>query len=232
MRNGLPRRIIYTRHPQCLHNVDNDDALRRGIPNRESILTMAGELQRDITAAYLRREFPDIDKVFCSTYLRTHTIPAAAGLEHKMVATPLLDERNMGVWHTHLSSDVLKMHPGEDARYRTTSYYHYEAPNGESCVKVEDRLTELLMSDVLGDPDSTVYISAHGISGLCLRRLVTRSSVEDWHFWLKAKEERLSNASVSVFERQGDAYVCTKYNHVPWEGMIDPALLVKRSAEA
>ena len=91
----MPRRIIYTRHPECLHNVDHEDALRKGIENRNSPLTVVGELQRDITAAYLRREFPVIDAVFCSTYARTRAIPLAAGFESMLRESAFLDERNM-----------------------------------------------------------------------------------------------------------------------------------------
>ncbi len=232
MRPGLPKRIIYTRHPQCRHNVDHEGALRDGLENRKSTLTTAGEMQRDITAAYLKKEFPDISAAFCSTYIRTHTIPAAAGYKPILTETHLLDERNMGVWHTHGRDEVLKMHPGEDGRIEAEGYYAYAAPNGESCIGVEDRLTKLLLSETLGDPEATVYISAHGISGLCLRRLLMRASVEDWYSWFKTPQERMANASVSVFERTHDTYACTLYNYVPWEGMIDPELLVKKSVEA
>jgi broad specificity phosphatase PhoE len=110
------KRIIYTRHPECLHNVDHEHALRSGVANRKSPLTTVGELQRDITAEYLRREFPSIDAVVCSTHTRTHAIPVAAGFESVLSENSLLDERNMGVWHTHLRADVLKMYPGEEDR--------------------------------------------------------------------------------------------------------------------
>lgn len=232
MRPRLPKRIVYTRHPQCLHNVDNDDALRRGIENRKSVLTPAGEIQRDITAAYLQKEFPEISAVFCSTYMRTRTIPVAAGFESILRETHLLDERNMGVWHTNVRDDVLRMHPGEDDRIQTVGYYEYSAPGGESCIGVENRLTELLLSETLGDPDATVFVSGHGISGLCFRRLLMKASVEDWYSWFSTPKERLANASVTVFDRTNDTYVCTRYNIVPWEGMIDPSLLAKKSVEA
>lgn len=227
MFSHMPKRIIYTRHPECLHNVDHEGAIQSGIPNRESPLTAAGILQRDITAEYLRREFPSLDAVFCSSYSRTHTIPVAAGFQSTMIESQLLDERNMGVWHTHVRADVLQMHPGEEDRLKDVGYYAYEAPGGESCIGVERRLSELLASGTLGGPDATVYLSAHGISGLCLRRLLTGASLDEWHEW-----ERLKNASVSVYERAGSEYVCTSYNVVPWEGMIDPALLRKKSIEA
>lgn len=227
MLNELPRRIIYTRHPECLHNIDHENALREGIENRKSPLTVAGELQRDITANYLRREFPVIDAVFCSTYSRTKAIPIAAGFESILSENPLLDERNMGLWHTHLRADILKMLPGEEERLKTAGYYAYEAPEGESCIGVERRLNELLTSKVLGGPDTTIYISGHGISGLCLRRLLTGATLEDWHSW-----KRLKNASVTVYEREGSTYVCTSYNVVPWEGLIDPALVGRKSVEA
>ncbi len=227
MLGHLPKRIIFTRHPECLHNVDHEGALQSGIPNRESPLTQVGELQRDITAAYLREEFPTISAAFCSTFLRTHTIPIAAGFESMLTESPFLDERNMGVWHTTLRADVLAQYPGEEERLKEVGYYAYQAPEGESCTGVESRLTELLNSDTLGSPDSTIYISGHGISGLCLRRLLTGSTLEDWHSWKTPR-----NASVSVFDHEGDFFVCTTYDFLPWEGKIDPRLLRKKGAVA
>lgn len=223
MLGHLPKRIIFTRHPECLHNVDHEYALRSGIPNRESPLTQVGELQSDITAAYLRKEFPDIDAAFCSTFSRTHAIPRAAGFESILTITSFLDERNMGVWHTTVRDDVLAQYPGEDKKIKQVGYYSYRAPDGESCVDVENRLVELLDSDMLGDAESIAYISGHGISGLCLRRLLTASSLDDWHSWNTPR-----NASVSVFDRYGAIYECTSYDVIPWEGCIDPSLLRKK----
>ena len=227
MRGTLPKCIIYTRHPQCRHNIDHNGALREGIPNRNSPLTVAGELQTQITAAYLQREFPDIDAVFCSTYLRTRALPISAGFERILSENSLLDERSMGVWHKYVREYVLQRYPGEEGRIKAVGYYAYEAPEGESCLGVERRLTEMLTSNVLGDSNSTIYISGHGISGLCLRRLLTGASLDDWYSW-----DRLKNASVSVYERKGEVYTCSRYNVVPWEGKIDPALLGKKSEEA
>ena len=223
----LPRQIIVTRHPECLHNVDHENALRAGILNRDSPLTQAGELQRDITADYLRGTFPDIDAAFCSTFSRTHAIPIAAGLKRVLTETPLLDERNMGVWHTTLREDVIAQYPGEEERLKAVGYYAYQAPGGESCLGVEERLTELLNSGMLGDANTIAYLSGHGISGLCLRRLLTGASLEDWRSWKTPR-----NASVSVFDRDGNNYVCTMYDYVPWEGKIDLALLKRKSTAA
>jgi len=223
----LPKRIVYTRHPECLHNVDHQNALREGIENRNSPLTPVGELQRDITASYLQREFPDIAVALCSTFSRTHAIPHAAGYQSILRETPLLDERSMGVWHTTLREDVLARYPGEEDRIKEVGYYAYQAPEGESCASVEHRLTELLNSEMLGDLNTVAYISGHGISGLCLRRLLTGASLEDWHSWKTPR-----NASVSVFDRDGDGYLCTMYDSVPWEGMIDPSLLKRKNTTA
>lgn len=228
MFHSAPRRLVYTRHPRCRHNVEHEKALLEGIPNKESPLVEVGELQCTITADYLKREFPSITGVFCSTFSRTRAIPVAAGFEPVMIQTSLLDERNMGVWHTHIREKVLKMHPGEEQRLEEVGYYAYQAPLGESCADVEARLATLLNSGMLGGAEETTYLSGHGIAGLCLRRILTGATVEEWHSW-----DRMKNASVTVFEREANGmYACTMYNHVPWEGLIDPELLQRKSVEA
>ncbi len=222
-----PRRIVFTRHPECLHNVSNDAALHRGISNRMSPLTTLGELQRDITAKYLCDEFGAFDAVYTSTYERTKTIPAAAGFGAYAIATPELDERNMGVWHLYPRAKVLELHPNEEGRLNSVGYYAYQAPGGETCMNVERRIRQLMASDRMRQGLDTVYFSAHGISGLCLRRVLTEASLEAWHAW-----DRLKNGAVCVYEQEGNAYVCTLYNHIPWEGKIDPKLLGHESREA
>lgn len=222
-----PKRIVFTRHPECLHNVSNDDALRKGIANRQSPLTPLGMLQRDITAEYLLMAFGAFDAVFTSTYERTKTIPVAAGFGKSAIATASIDERNMGVWHLYPRSTVLELHPGEEQRLKAVGYYAYEAPGGETCMNVEDRIRQLMASDCMRQSLDTVYLSAHGISGLCLRRVLTGATLEDWHAW-----DRLKNGAVCVYERDVDAYTCTLYNYIPWEGKIDPKLLDHESREA
>jgi len=226
MWDHLPPVIVYSRHPQCEHNIDHESALARGIKNRHSPLTKAGEIQRDVTAAYLKKEFPSIDGVFCSTYHRTRTLPEAAGLANLMVEDNRLDERNMGVWHVHGSNEVLKRYPGEDSRLKEMGYYHYLAPDGETCVHVEDRHMGFLSDKQVFSDRKVMYISGHGISGLCLRKVLTGGSLEDWLAY-----ERLANASVSVYQKFGDRYICALWNHIPWAGQIDPELLKKISHE-
>jgi broad specificity phosphatase PhoE len=226
MSHNMPRRIVFTRHPQCIHNVDAQSAIKAGIANRDSALTDLGVLQRDITAEYLRREFPDIEVAWCSTYSRTSAIPVAAGFS-RVLKSFLLDERDMGVWHRHTREEVLQMYPGEEDYLNEVGYYHYEAPGGESCLGVERRLNRFLSTQAFCASLSTVYISGHGIAGLCLRRILTGASLEDWHSWGRPK-----NASVTVFERSGSGYVCSSYNVAPWEGVIDQELLKRKSVEA
>lgn len=225
-----PKRLVYTRHPQCLHNVAHEAALKRGIENRKSPLTVLGEMQCTITAEYLRKTYGDFDAVFCSTYSRTRALPVAACVHASMTESPLLDERSMGVWHTTLKAKVLEMYPAEEDRLNEIGYYEYEAPEGESCIGVENRLASFIESDLFRNAGEVVYISGHGISGLCLRRILTRATVADWHAWRNG--QNLRNASVTVYERTGDTYECTSYNHVPWLGKIDPVLLRHKNIEA
>jgi broad specificity phosphatase PhoE len=222
----LPHQIVHTRHPQCEHNFDHEDALARGIVNKHSPLTELGQLQRDYTAEYIVQNFPKFDAVFCSTYVRTRAIPERAQLAERLIEDARLDERNMGVWHRHSCAEVLRQYPGEEERLKDATYYYYHAPDGESCVHVEERLTDFLSDENKLHGCGSIYISGHGTAGRCLRKILTGATVEEWHDY-----EPLKNAAVNIFEKQGDRYVCTLWNHAPWEGHIDPAHLERRGGE-
>lgn len=216
----LPKTIVFTRHPQCEHNISNDDALRAGYSNKESPLTELGELQRDITAAYLVKEFGVFDAVYASTFLRTWEIPLTAGYGRQLRKHPSLDERAMGIWHEHTYNDVLLMYPDEKERLETTRYYDYCATGGgESCSTVLRRLSMFLRDEDHATREN-LYISGHGVTGLLLRQLLTRASIYEWEDWWA--DHRMENASVTIYERTGSAYTCAMYNYVPWKGKIDP----------
>lgn len=217
-----PERIIFTRHPQCLHNVAHQKALEQKIPHKESPLTEIGEAQRDITAGYLKDNFPDIESVFCSTFLRTTKIPEAMGMDY--VANKGLDERNLGIWYDNSTSAVIKKYPDEIQRQKDAGYYHYEPTQGESCIAVDLRVINFVL-DILFKCRGVVYVSGHGVSGLCLRRRLTDSSVTDWYKWYNDRNQRFKNASVTVYDRSRDGYKISLLNYIPWEGEIDPALL-------
>lgn len=210
----LPQKIVYLRHPQCLHNIDPQGAIEQGIENKYSPLTLVGEAQRDITAAYLREQFAPFDAVFSSTFTRTHTIPEAAGFQ----ATPhsLLDERSMGIWHRLPKKEVEVLHPEIVGRLKKIGYYHFQPLEGESCIHVEARLCQFLQDESHFKGFKTMLISGHGTAGLCFRKVLLDGTVKDWHSW-----DRLRNASVTVYEKIDGEFVCTLYNHVPWEGLVE-----------
>lgn len=210
----LPSKIVVLRHPECLHNVAHQEALEQGIENRFSPLTAAGEAQRDITAQYLSETHGQFDAVFASTFIRTHTIPAQA--RFAMIASHLLDERNMGVWHTLPRRRVLEHYPGEEERLREIGYYHYKAPEGESCEEVEERILTFLQHEPHFKDIDSMLISGHGITGLCFRKILLGGTVKDWYSW-----QRLKNASVTVYEKGANGFECTLYNHIPWDGLVD-----------
>lgn len=227
----LPKVIVMTRHPQSMHNVIAQTALKRGIPNKESPLTEVGEEQRDITAAYLRSRFT-FDTVYASEYSRTHAIPLAMSAGHRLQVYSHLNERNMGIWHTIPREIIEVKYPDQVALHATTDYYDLHPLQGESCAMVESRQMEWLSDESVHRGNQCVYVSGHGISGLCFRRLLTGESVGAWHWWrTKESNQRLGFASVTVYERRGPFYICTLYNHMPWENLIDPRRIVKKERE-
>lgn len=215
MYEDLPDLIVYLRHPQCMHNVNSDKALRQGIENKHSPLTSLGEAQRDITSKFLCDEFGSFDAVFASEYVRTHTLPEASGFGDQMVIDPLLNERSMGIWHRLPSLDVRKLFPGEEKKLTTVGYYYYLPPEGESCVDVEQRQQSFLAKSHMFTGVDKLLVSGHGTAGRCFRKILLGSDLEDWHKW-----NRLDNASVTIYEKQGERFVCSMYNYVPWAGLL------------
>ena len=210
----LPKRIVYLRHPQCLHNVDYEGALALGITTQLSPLTTKGEQQAAITAAYLNKTFGSFDRVFSSQFLRTQSIPQAAGFDF------VIDARIGERWHGALNergNAFFRENPEEEQRYHE-DYYSYCAPGGESCPDVEDRLRDFLSDRVLFEECNQILLSGHGISGLMFRKVLTNASKTDWDEWFL--HGRLRNASVTVYERDEVGYEIKLYNYIPWEDQI------------
>ncbi len=212
MFSHLPRRIVAVRHPQCLHNIDYDGAIKT-IPNRYSPLTELGEAQSEITARYLKETFGDFELVFSSGYIRTHAIPTAAPYEY--IPEELLNERDQGLMHQLGPKEFFATFAEEQVKINE-SYYHYQAPDGETCLDVEARLEMFLADEARFRGSDSMLISGHGITGRCLRKVLTGGSEEDWHSY-----GGLANGSVTVYQRAGDTFECLSYNHIPWLGQLD-----------
>lgn len=220
MFSHLPNRIVYVRHPQCRHNISHAEysaAIAEGVTNRASPLTVLGKIQADITAQYLLDEFGTFDLVVASDFDRTHAIPRRLGQLF------IIDHRIGERWHGELherGSVFFKDYPHEVVKYRS-DYYLYKAPGGESCPDVETRLAAFLADESLLAGNETVLLSGHGMSGLCLRKLLMEATINDWQRWFKSKDDELKNASVTVYQRHGDYYDLIQYNHIPWEGKLE-----------
>lgn len=209
--------IVHVRHPQCLHNVAYDQAIANGIRNQESPLTDVGREQCRITAIALKRKFGQFDFVVASMYTRTHAIPDKAG--YVFGQSSYLDERSQGIWHTHGRARCAELYPEERERFKTEGFYHYRAPDGESCPDVEERIKKFFASKAIFVRRNTqkLLISGHGTAGLCLRKVLTNASVEDWHSW-----DRIRNAAFSVYERVDDeSFRCVVFNEAPWLGLLE-----------
>jgi broad specificity phosphatase PhoE len=213
MFSHLPPLIVYVRHPQCIHNLGYagyDAALAKGISNKNSPLTPRGEKQAIFTAEYLREQFGSFDAVFASDFIRTHSIPEVAGYDYKV--EPRIGERWHGDLHERGSAFFTEF-PEERPKYHN-DYYQYCAPGGESCPDVEVRIKSFLSAAELFTGAQSMLVSSHGISGLCFRKVLLEASFEDWWSWYR--EERLGNASVTVYELGDQDYEVSLYNHCPW----------------
>ncbi len=212
MFSHLPQQIVFARHPQCLHNVDYDEAIKT-IPNRYSPLTELGEAQAEVTVSYLKETFGTFDQVFSSGYLRTHAIPQRAA--YSFVANELLNERDQGLMHQIGPGEFFTTFPEEQVKIND-SYYHYRAPDGENCLDVEARITKFLLEEQRFLGCSSVFISGHGIGGRCFRKILTGATEADWHSW-----DALANCSITVYQKISGRFECVSYNHIPWKGQLD-----------
>ena len=219
MLSHLPEIIVSVRHPECFANLGidaYDAALAAGISNRDSPLTKRGEIQAQYTAAYLMERFGSFDLAFASDFIRTHSIPTVLG--QAFAIEPRIGERWHGALHERGSAFFAEF--PEQRELYDADYYNYRAPEGESCPDVEARLSDFLMTKGLFVGARSMLISGHGISGLCLRKVLFGASYEDWSVWFE--RARLDNASVTVYERQPDGqYEITLYNHLPWKEHLE-----------
>lgn len=235
----LPDVITSIRHPESLHNVAFKEALRAGISNKDSPLTVElGSLQLNVIAEVLNTErFGPFDGAFSSTFLRAIATPVKMGLAHRLVVSSDLNERSMGVWHEFPPEEVLEKYPDEKSPYdmdwSVEDYYHYCPRGGESCADVEARLMRFFGNAAAFEGARNILISGHGISGLCQRKLLTGASIGTWKQWSKGElGGRLKNASITLYERRGQFYETTLYNYAPWEGKVPQHLLQRKGNEA
>jgi broad specificity phosphatase PhoE len=221
----LPDTIVYVRHPECRHNLgfaEYTKAVEEGVHNKVSPVTARGKEQAVYTAEYLRRVFGRFDLVFASDFTRTHAIPVALGVD--FIIDPRMGERWQGELH-EWGSRFFAEFPEERRQYEE-EYYTYRAgttlgsPTGENCPDVERRVAEFLLDKSLFGNARSMLISSHGITGLCFRKVLLQASVDDWHKWYGSREDRLRNASVTVYKKNGDGFELAMHNHVPWDGFV------------
>ena len=221
--NHLPSTIIYVRHPECLHNVDPSSANGQGIPNRLSPLTTTGEQQARITSEYVAQNLAPFDVIFASEYSRTHAIPMR--LSVPFVVDSRLNERNLGVWHELSKQDVLAKYPGEDNNFERDGYLFYTPPEGgENVYDVIARLESFLVGHQDLKNRNKVCISGHGIAGLCLLAILTRKTAQEL-----VDHERMKNASIAVFKKNGNSYEVSSYNIIPWKGELSESKGIKEA---
>ena len=183
-----------------------------------SPLTERGVAQAEYTAEYLKRVFGRFDLTFASDFIRTHAIPAELGLDYTIDTR--IGERWQGQLHERGSPFFVDF-PAEERCYRE-DYYNYRAgmtigrPEGENCPDVEARVLDFLLDRELFADAKTMFLSSHGITGLCLRKVLLQASVDDWHQWHGDKSQRLANASVTVYQKTKNGFETPVYNYIPW----------------
>lgn len=91
---------------------------------------------------------------------------------------------------------------------------------GESCGDIEAKAHSFLTDLRLFHTDKKVLVAAHGMWLMCMWRILSGSTVEEWY---QRRESRntFRNASVLSYAcTDGATLDCLLDNYVPWEGRM------------
>ncbi|MFQ6096543.1 MAG: histidine phosphatase family protein [Armatimonadota bacterium] len=121
----------------------------------------------------------------------------ARGRSIRIAQTPLLRERDYGLWEGIADSEAARLHPEAYARWRD-DWEHFAPPGGESSARLRERVADFLDSLKALRHDGPVAVVTHGGTG---KLIICAMLGIPGH----GRSFSLSNASLSVLE-VGDAH--------------------------
>jgi len=221
-----PKSLIFVRHAQSLGNImTQDQRAECEIPNHSYPITSHGEHEAFYVALHLGKTVGDKlpDLYFQSTFLRTQTTMSIIqqGLEglgvrniQPVVTDSRLDEKWDGIFHELSKTDIEKYYPEQVRLRKRQGYYHYRAPNGESCPDVEVRIRSFISDSSIDGKN--ILLVGHGRWFLILQKILHSLSVEQF---LELKKAGLENCSIVEYDF-GSIQLSPSQAIVPWKGHL------------
>lgn len=177
-------------------------------------LSATGEAQARSVQRWLAVQGDPPDAVVVSPYLRTRQT-AELALEG-LGSTPVLDERlrdrELGVLDRLTRSGVEARLPEEAQRRDRLGKFYYRPPGGESWADVLLRLRSLLRDIDSEHPGERVLLFAHDATVSMVRYLL--EAMDEQTLMEAARQEPIANCSISSWVRDGDQWVCERFNDV------------------
>lgn len=221
---GWPARLLLIRHGKSEINMrSRDENARLGIVDHDAPLVEKGREQAGMLREYVTAQFPRVDVILSSHYLRTMQTAEIAFPGRDIIEEPRLAEMHIGVWRA-LTDEQLREHmPWEVDRCNREGLYNFRPYAGECGPDVEMRIRDLKRT--LRDE-----YEGHVVACVTHHQWIVLFQRENDRVPIALTQRRLvggfiPNASVTVYEPElvGHRNVlvprCT--GHAPWIGQIE-----------
>ncbi len=185
-------RILSARHGQTVWNTQ-----RRFQGKLDSPLTPAGEQEAQKLAE--RLQFESIDQIICSDLGRAiqTTEIIASTLQQPFESSPLLRERNFGIFEGLTHDELIVKYPKEYEAFGKRKY-DYNIPDAEPFADFAERVVNAYQTFAEKHADQTILLVCHGgVLSLFFRHVIGLTFENSRHFITP-------NCSLSGFRYAGD----------------------------
>lgn len=220
-----PKKVVFVRHAESEGNVLTRDEQRRfPVGTNRYNLSPHGREQAHITGEWMRKHFPNPDRVIYSYYARTNETARILYPNLSLREDALLAERDRGIWTNTSEAEVMKFLPSEIDRRDQQGSYHYRPIGGENLPDVERRVREFRRSIRSNYSGKTIVVVGHSQWILLWQKIVHGWSIEETMRRYEA-QDWAENASVTIYHNAWqpltDTYVL-EHDHeygyvVPWK---------------
>jgi len=223
-----PEVLVLVRHAESERNMARrvgvflaDDAARRemgGRPDHLVGLTARGNAQAEAVGRVLRARVDRVDATYDSGYVRTAEtltgLLAAWGDDERPRRTTdlALRERDIGYTWNMTATEAVVSFPWLQGYWETTGPFFAKPPGGESVAEVCVRVRAFLDRARREHAGQRVVAVTHGRTIAAIRCVLEGWDVARTEAYLHGPSAR--NASITVYEREGDELALRAYDAV------------------